>query len=568
MTTTEKSLYELHYTPDKQPQKTAYLDAKSNNYNLENYAEKWDSSIYCSKMARLLSILASSAYTLDDITHNLTELGFSNFQTYNYYSSATDPNYKKDSCGFSIAKTKLESGDFLMLITIRGSYGALDKETLTHENSDWYSNLNPENFKEVANNSILHLGFFTAAMEIANQLQKSLRHLPATNAKFIITGHSRGAGIGNLLAKYLIDIGTPKENVFAYNFACPDVAKTSYSGFNPDDKYNSIFNLNVVGDPVTVLPGATASYFLMNDDTFLKKRIWGKYGNSFWFADDWYNIPITNLHPSLHDHGNYVRMFSQEQEKWDGKSLLEVRKQQWTQFATTIVFEPKDMLKSGKHGLPPAIGSKISATSNEETVSKNSFNVEVLDTLGTVLANIHDGEIEYISEDAPQIILGYDENNENATIIHVIGRNDIKFRVLETDSSAFQCQLTSYSDKKLYSECSVFYDNITISSNQTAEISLNTKNDEQSEHLGIFDSTGKEINVIKAKEFTPSRIFGDMNEDECLTISDAVKLARYVAEDQTLQISERAISQTDVNRDGNTDSEDCTELLKILALTA
>ena len=65
---------------------------------------------------------------------------------------------------------------------------------------------------------------------------------------FWITGHSRGAGIANIMSAELIDRGN---EVFAYTFASPNT--TTKESAN-DARYDSIFNIVNADDFVPKLP--------------------------------------------------------------------------------------------------------------------------------------------------------------------------------------------------------------------------------------------------------------------------------------------------------------------------
>ncbi len=58
---------------------------------------------------------------------------------------------------------------------------------------------------------------------------------------------------------------------------------------------------------------------------------------------------------------------------------------------------------------------------------------------------------------------------------------------------------------------------------------------------------------------------GDINTDGKMTISDAIMLSRYVAEDTTVPITDAGIAVADLNADGDVNADDTTVLLKMLA---
>ena len=69
--------------------------------------------------------------------------------------------------------------------------------------------------------------------------------------------------------------------------------------------------------------------------------------------------------------------------------------------------------------------------------------------------------------------------------------------------------------------------------------------------------------VLNTINYAPN--LGDINTDGKMTISDAIMLSRYVAEDTTVPITDAGIAVADLNEDGNVNADDTTVLLKMLA---
>jgi hypothetical protein len=102
-----------------------------------------------------------------------------------------------------------------------------------------------------------HRGFDVCATRILNYYKNTyyptcvkpvLDANPTYTLTHWLTGHSRGAAVGNLIASYLIDEG---RHVFAYTFASPNnTANTEASAA----KYDCIFNLVNSNDFVPMLP--------------------------------------------------------------------------------------------------------------------------------------------------------------------------------------------------------------------------------------------------------------------------------------------------------------------------
>ena len=64
-------------------------------------------------------------------------------------------------------------------------------------------------------------------------MKPALDDAPEASLAYWITGHSRGAAVGNLMASYLIDEGS---EVYAYTFAAPFNTANTDSAILPTDK--------------------------------------------------------------------------------------------------------------------------------------------------------------------------------------------------------------------------------------------------------------------------------------------------------------------------------------------
>ena len=91
-----------------------------------------------------------------------------------------------------------------------------------------------------------HYTFQTSATEIKNTLYDYLHRYNRTRPLVVVTGHSRGGAVANLLAAEL----TAKEDleaVYAYTFATPNTTKAP-------QKYRNIYNICNEGDFVAFIP--------------------------------------------------------------------------------------------------------------------------------------------------------------------------------------------------------------------------------------------------------------------------------------------------------------------------
>ncbi len=123
-------------------------------------------------------------------------------------------------------------------------YDSVAGKSPRQKNDDWTRKTN-------------HRGFDVCATRILNYykntyyptyVEPALNAVPDAELTFWLSGHSRGAAVGNLIASYLID---GENEVYAYTFASPNnTANTEASS----EKYDSIFNLVNTNDFVPMLP--------------------------------------------------------------------------------------------------------------------------------------------------------------------------------------------------------------------------------------------------------------------------------------------------------------------------
>ena len=82
----------------------------------------------------------------------------------------------------------------------------------------------------------------------------------------------------------------------------------------------------------------------------------------------------------------------------------------------------------------------------------------------------------------------------------------------------------------------------------------------------VFIIDNNNVNSIKVKVKTPvQQNYGDLNVDGMVNVSDAVLIARMIAEDSTVTITEQGLRNADINGDGVISPDDSTALLKKIA---
>ncbi len=262
------------------------------NQSLDEYIVASKSTQYNPKLAYILSALSRSAYNKDHTDYlgrTLDSLGFTDKKPFNY----------GDDEGFAshyIAKKRLPDGRLLVVIVVRGTYN------IPNFVSDIAAT--PSNLV-----TGFHSGFEESEMKVYKDLEGFLGStIPTSNVIYVVTGHSLGAAVCNLLSVKLSDAGVAASCVFDYNFACPDVARGMGSRWNSFGEHNNMFNLADARDPVSYVPGVALDVVTWWNWTFT----WGKYGRSYWFSYDWSNPDEVNLDLSfgVHDLGNYMYYFS------------------------------------------------------------------------------------------------------------------------------------------------------------------------------------------------------------------------------------------------------------------
>ena len=155
-----------------------------------------------------------------------------------------------DVAAYTLAsKTIASDGDgkpvTLLFVGIRGTYGA-----------EWLSNFN---FLGAGSDDADHRGFKAAEEEVEKAVRSYASDLgidPA-HTRILITGHSRGGAIANLLAADLGDPDddasalAPSSGIYAYTFAAPCATRADD---RHDPRFGNIFNVVNEADIVTQLP--------------------------------------------------------------------------------------------------------------------------------------------------------------------------------------------------------------------------------------------------------------------------------------------------------------------------
>ena len=258
-----------------------YLKDIIGNRSFESYVASVDSNIYNPELAYMLAGLSRAVYTDSDIKNSMVSLGY-DWEKNCYYDLRNDI-----TAGYTIAKKDLDDGTVFVIIVVRGSW-----------HWSWISNavIGPAALAGFGK----HLGFEEEATEVFESLKKLIGGLKTAGIRYVITGHSQGGAVANLLSVKLRDEGVPSSLVYDYNFACPNVASlVNPLDFNPNGAHNNIFN---IGNEEDLVPYVPSDYLPITLNRFSS---WGKFGQSFWFTPN-----EDNRSPFGHDMKFYMKALS------------------------------------------------------------------------------------------------------------------------------------------------------------------------------------------------------------------------------------------------------------------
>lgn len=221
-----------------------------------------DSYLYNHGLARICGAVSSTVYLQGkgSLTRLWSDLGGDGSSVRDYHYQRVEPEYK-DKCGYSFGLMDLPRGEKLVLVAIRGTEGQ----------QEWLSNLNIAD--STRKKGRYHEGFEKAARLVLQDLSSYLQEqgVEAGRAAFLVTGHSRGAAVADLLGAFLDRnepagdgsvIAASPGRVYAYTFATP--SSCTVIGERRAALYGNIFNIINPEDAVPELPFKGGSWDYSN----------------------------------------------------------------------------------------------------------------------------------------------------------------------------------------------------------------------------------------------------------------------------------------------------------------
>ena len=275
---------------------------ESFDHNLEYYLQRTDSDKYNPELSHLLIALSNAVHNKNWIEASYDSMGFSHENT------MSDYELKNVLVAYSITKKILSNGTQIVVLTVRG----------TRDEAEKFANL-----KSVPD----HYGRHSDFSDQAEKLHKVLLDFAKKDADlsdtvFVLTGHSRGAAVVNIIAAMLVDERIKQEHVYCYCFACPD---TAYLTEEQVEDYRCIFNIGNVNDFVSWVPWGVEKqsgvFYGFSGDSY-----WNKYGRSYWYSDsDWKgDLNVNLLDFSHHMQGLYLDYLRNEKSINEYKERKEV----------------------------------------------------------------------------------------------------------------------------------------------------------------------------------------------------------------------------------------------------
>lgn len=255
---------EIFYGDSGNPSREAF------DKSLEDFIKETSSNEYNPQLAHMLIALCNSVHNGENMRATFERMGF--------HDALTDYDMAGILLAYGMGKKQVGDETYVLIV----ARGTGDFSSGNKVLSEWMSNI----LDAKANDFGQHSGFSDAAKELYDRMMKFLGAEGSdelSGVKFIITGHSRGAAAANILAARLADEGISQENIYAYTFACPDTAVITK---DKAESYHCIFNIGNVNDIVTWVPRAVWEDS-GEKDGWGKDSYWDKYGNSFWYCEDW-----------------------------------------------------------------------------------------------------------------------------------------------------------------------------------------------------------------------------------------------------------------------------------------
>lgn len=454
---------------------TAYAADKYTIYgrsfskSFDYYTSNTASASYSPELANMTAAMSKAVYDEADIRNAFSSLGFGiNDYVYYDYNGELEP-YK---CCHAIGFKKSDySNETLCLVVVRGTAGNIFS-------SDWIGNYSVTTTSEGH-----HSGFDNSADYLYSSIKKMIKDKNITGKiKYVITGHSRGGAISQLLSLKLMKDGVKASELYNYNFAVPNVAKRTSFG-----SYSNIFNLCNREDPVPFLPDNLDGIFSDSGES------WGKFGKTYWFSKK-YEGKINPLYN--HDMGLYLEFF-------DKKLAL-------SEFDSSS--ESGGVLESIEKGWAVRVSGGV--------------NVVISDDNGAKMASVTNGEAKYENGFLGEVLIVAEGDGK---VIYISGDMDFNVTVIGTKKciASFSVEKYNYITSEVHESKS--FSGISMKKNK--ELNCSVRTDKKLSNLKLYvveNYNGVRINTYEVNaDGTESEIRHVYKSEKVLPTCDEKGYTRY-----------------------------------------
>lgn len=531
----------IHYNSFYNDAELSVLDERF-DHDLQWYAKNWDSTQYNPELAHLMMTMSNAAYNQSNVKKAYEELGLSNYNSSFYDEHFAD--YGTEKAPFSTGYVKDDDGAICVLVTIKGSG---DFKDITQGFLDWMGNISLKHIEQ--DGLIVNENFYNTMRNVLKELEKYMydcfqQHIEnMSDVKYFITGHSRGAAVGNLLEIELEKI-VGKQRVYGYNYAVPDYVKAKRT-HDLSNGYENIFNLSHIQDEVSYLPG-----FLIDPQwSFYEEWInneedsYCKLGNSVWFDDG----QLDEIGIDAHVDGQ--------------KYYINYLRNRYP--ISNYTDNPKIHLDYWKSMFSFGYEYKYYATFCP-------VDVELIDENGKVIASVTNDVADYHGSHFGDVIITTDEDHKLIAVpsdsnytLRIVGNDNgtMDYFVKKVDLTNDKVNSTnSYKDVTLESGKLMLGKTVNILDEETKTITWEEK-------LLLMDGQGNTDTEILANgeetDYNVKYILGDADNNGSIDIIDATFIQRKLADIAT-PYTDEILHQGDADGSGELDVIDVTMIQRYL----
>ena len=222
---------------------------------------------YNHDLATTAAALAASAYTEKNVEAALRDgLGFDSYDPVEHHPSDGGYGGNYDQVGYSIETRATSNGVPIIAVIVRGTPG----------NGEWLSNLNVADTLK-GSDTETHEGFTLSASKVLETFKNYVgdNDIDLDKARVLITGHSRGASVANILGAELndgkgdVNGALSPERIYDFTFESPT---TTLSSSRKSSSYDNIFNIVNPEDVITRVPLREWGYGRYGRDLVLPSR--------------------------------------------------------------------------------------------------------------------------------------------------------------------------------------------------------------------------------------------------------------------------------------------------------